>query len=193
MKVKKCSKCKREKPLDEFYNHKNSKDGKSNQCKECMTAYRNSRREHYKNYMQDLRNTNNEHVKETRRKSWQNQDPRKRMLSQARNRSNRKNIEFCLEIEDIPIPDKCPLLEIPFITGTKGNYEQTHSIDRIDPSKGYTKDNVWVITKKANSMKNSATEEELLTFCKNILKLYNIDDDIVRSIEKSIESRNKES
>lgn len=64
----------------------------------------------------------------------------------------------------------CPILEVPIIVGTKGEYEYSPSIDRIDNSKGYIKGNVQIISKKANSMKNSATSTELITFCKNILR-----------------------
>ena len=71
---------------------------------------------------------------------------------------------------DIIIPEKCPILEVPFVLGSKGDYEYTPTIDRIDNSKGYTKDNIQVISKKANSMKNSASLEELKIFCKNILR-----------------------
>ena len=65
----------------------------------------------------------------------------------------------------------CPILEVPLEFGTKGNYEFSPSIDRIDNSKGYVKGNIQIISKKANSMKNSASAEELRTFCKNILKM----------------------
>ena len=45
------------------------------------------------------------------------------------------------------------------------------SIDRIDDSKGYTKENVWVISFQANRMKNTASRTELTTFAQNWLKL----------------------
>jgi hypothetical protein len=35
------------------------------------------------------------------------------------------------------------------------------SIDRVDSSKGYTKDNIQVISHRANNLKNNATLEEL--------------------------------
>ena len=78
-----------------------------------------------------------------------------------------------------------------FVAGEKGNYEYTPSLDRIDPTKGYIKGNVWVITKRANTMKNSATREELLKFADNIYKYFG-DNDIVQPIEKSIELQDKE-
>ena len=92
------------------------------------------------------------------------------MYNRAKNRAIKNNLEFSISISDIIIPDKCPLLEVPFILGEKGNYEFTPTIDRIDNSKGYTKDNIWVISKKANSMKNSASFNELNKFCANILR-----------------------
>lgn len=186
--MKKCSKCKLEKRLDEFYNFKNSKDGKSHHCKECMCEYRYSKAEHYREYMKDMRLNNNEVVKETRRKSWRNLDPRKRLLQQCKNRANRKNIEFDLSINDIDVPEICPYLEVPFVMGIKGDYQYTYSLDRIDNSKGYIKGNVQVISMKANSMKNSATKEELIKFALKILKDY----EIVQTDMKISESKDKE-
>lgn len=92
------------------------------------------------------------------------------MFNRAKQRAIKNNLEFSICINDIVIPEICPLLEVPFILGDRGNYEFTPTIDRIDNSKGYTKDNIWVITKKANSMKNSASFKELNTFCTNILR-----------------------
>lgn len=181
MKTKKCSKCQRILPVDEFYNYVKSKDGLTHHCKHCYRKYRKEKQEHYRQYMENRRQTDNEVIKHTKNKSWQNLDPRKKMLQQAKNRCNRKNLEFNLEINDIILPSLCPLLEIPFVIGTRANYEHTYSLDRIDSAKGYIKGNVWVITKLANSMKNSATKKQLNVFAKNIFKYFK-DDDIVRTI-----------
>lgn len=92
------------------------------------------------------------------------------MWKRARDRAIKNNIDFNIEESDIKIPKICPILEVPIYCGTKGNYEYSPSLDRIDNTKGYIKGNIQVISKKANSMKNSASLDELKTFCKNILR-----------------------
>jgi hypothetical protein len=66
----------------------------------------------------------------------------------------------------------------------------TPTIDRIDRSKGYTKDNICIVSMLANSMKNAASPQELFTFSKTIINYIN--KDIVQPIEKSIELEDKE-
>ena len=81
---------------------------------------------------------------------------------------------FNLTIEDIVIPEKCPLLEIPLSTNPNDFKEQNYyTADRIDSSKGLVKGNIQVISMLANRMKNKATETELLTFATNGLKILN--------------------
>lgn len=92
------------------------------------------------------------------------------MWKRAHDRALKYNLEFNIEESDIIIPEICPLLNIPIICGDKDDYENSPSLDRIDNHKGYVKNNVWVISKKANSMKNSASHSELDTFCKNIIR-----------------------
>ena len=44
------------------------------------------------------------------------------------------------------------------------------SPDRIDSSKGYTKDNIQFVCNRVNAMKNNMNTEELLYFCKKIVE-----------------------
>jgi len=49
------------------------------------------------------------------------------------------------------------------------------SIDAINPKKGYTPDNIQVLSMKANAMKNSASQEELLQFANWILETTHVE------------------
>lgn len=51
----------------------------------------------------------------------------------------------------------------------KGRIKTNMSLDRIDNSKGYTKDNVQFVCDHINVMKNNLTTEDLLMFCKAIV------------------------
>ena len=184
--MKQCSKCKETKELDDYYNHNNTKDGKTHHCKACMTAYRKANAEKQKLYMRKLRETDNEGVKKARNKSYRNTPPNLKVFYQSQSRAKTRGIEFNITPEDIIVPEECPYLKVPFIIGTKDNYQYTHSLDRIDNDKGYIKGNVEIVTKLANSMKNSASNDELISFALEIIKR-NIDKDIVRAMLKSIE------
>lgn len=96
-----------------------------------------------------------------------------KLFVQVKSRAALKNIPFNLEESDIIIPEKCPYLEVPLTrTQGKGRVWTNASIDRIDPTKGYVKGNIQIISTKANVMKNSASQKELCIFAKNILKQY---------------------
>ena len=73
-----------------------------------------------------------------------------------------KNIKFDISENDLILPDICPVLGIPLqIWEGNGPRDNSPSIDRIDPKKGYIKGNVCIISMKANRIKNDATVEEL--------------------------------
>lgn len=95
-------------------------------------------------------------------------------LYNCKRNAQARSIEFNLSKGDIEWVLVCPLLDIILEYDqrfcTKDN---SPSVDRIDSTKGYTKDNVWVISSKANRMKNDASNQELLTFSKNILRRFN--------------------
>ena len=146
------------------------KERKSNKrrcfCTECMNtltdwqkkAIRKANDEEYNDrYKEQKRNFLIRHYKE-------------HMLSHAKIRAKKYGLDFDLTVEDLNIPQICPILEVPLVIGTNRDYEYSPSLDRIDNSKGYIKGNVQIISKKANSMKNSASISELKAFCKNVLR-----------------------
>ncbi len=100
--------------------------------------------------------------------------PEWKMLQRAKSRAGYKGHEFSITLEDIVIPAICPVLNIPLVvhSGRSGGYKDSPSLDRIDNTKGYTKDNIQVISQQANAMKLSATKEELLAFAQWVLEVY---------------------
>ena len=91
-----------------------------------------------------------------------------RLYTRARARATQQNLEFDITPDDIIVPDVCPILHTPFTYKTY----YTASLDRIDSNRGYTKDNIQVMSHKANAMKNSASKEELIKFADWIYKIY---------------------
>lgn len=181
-----CPICQKIKISDEFYKSTKglSTDGLQFLCSDCYNYHNDINKGKDKNYFRKLRAANDSDYKEhlnslKRENSYKNHISI--MLSNAKKRALKKGLEFNLTKEDIIIPELCPILNVPFIIGTKENYDFTPTIDRIDNSKGYIVNNIQIITNKANSMKNSADFKMLMNFANYINK--NIDQDIVRTVE----------
>ena len=88
------------------------------------------------------------------------------MLSRARSRAQRSGIEFSLELQDISIPEFCPVLGIPIRIG-EGRQAGSPSLDRIVPSWGYMPDNVRVISDHANRLKSDHSLKKLRELAAN--------------------------
>lgn len=71
----------------------------------------------------------------------------------------------------------CPYsgVQLKLITHTIKSDRQINSasLDRIDSSKGYTKDNIQFVSIPLNYMKNNLTHEETIEICKQIAKYFN--------------------
>ena len=83
------------------------------------------------------------------------------LLKKARERAKTSNIECTITLDDIMIPERCPVLGIPIVSNTGARHPGNPSLDRHDNSKGYVPGNVHVISLRANLIKNNATPDEL--------------------------------
>lgn len=104
---------------------------------------------------------------------WRQENQRESLWKSARNNAITKGRDFSIIPSDILIPEKCPYLNIPLtnIQG-QGRVWTNASLDRKDSSKGYTKDNIQVISILANCMKQHATEEQLLAFAQGVERIH---------------------
>ena len=114
-------------------------------------------REAVRAYQKQYRLENREAVL-AQKKQYHLENPEKRMLLGAKNRSKEAGLAFDIKLEDIEIPTRCPLLDTLLVVGGGHN---SPSLDRKDSTKGYTRENIWVISWRANALKNDATLAEL--------------------------------
>lgn len=133
--LKTCSLCGREKRSEEFHRKHTSKDGLDTRCKSC----RNS-------------SQTNDRLGDLARHMWR----------KARARAKRSGMDFDISPEDVVIPERCPILDIPIaINRGKKWANGSPSLDRIDNSKGYIKGNVAVISMQANNIKANLNVEDV--------------------------------
>ena len=103
------------------------------------------------------------------------------LTSNAKSRAKRKGLEFNLSKSFMEkLNDKqnsqCALtgIELNWVAGSLEGKQRVcppdrASLDRIDPNKGYTKDNVQLICEFVNRIKGWYPEHDLYEFCELIL------------------------
>jgi hypothetical protein len=98
-------------------------------------------------------------------------------LDHYKKRAAKKGLEFNLTIEWLieKLKDgKCEATGIPFKLKPNNTTSNPYypSIDRIDSSKGYTKDNCQLVITAFNNLKSDNDMELVLQFAKNFTKIY---------------------
>lgn len=142
-------------PLSEFQVDRRFPDGRKMYCKTCV------RKKSQKWYEEKSKNPEWRQEKNEKAKLYRNGSGKiNAMYAAAKSRAKARNIEFTITHSDIVIPMHCPILgmKLSFDTVERDN---SPSIDRIDNSKGYTPDNIQIISWRANYLKSSATLDEL--------------------------------
>lgn len=100
---------------------------------------------------------------------WRRRNPERYILHTVKSRAKKKGLDFNLSKEDIFIPEYCPILNIKLDIQVGGNNDKNSppSLDRIDPSRGYVKGNVRVISWRANNLLSDGTLEEFKLIVEN--------------------------
>lgn len=154
------------------------KEKRSQQAKEYYQLYKekvsNRNKEYRKNNKEKLkeyesnpvrRAKNAQHLKQKRK-----EDPCRFIFYSAKKRAKESNLPFEITKEDIqniyPIDDKCPILGIDLYVSDNNSTDHSPTLDKVIPEKGYIKNNIVVVSYRANRIKNDASLEE-------IEKLYN--------------------
>lgn len=89
--------------------------------------------------------------------------PEYHMWANAKARAKRKNIPFNIEVEDIEIPEFCPVFNIKMEIGTREEFMTSHapSLDKLIPALGYVKGNIKVISMRANIIKSFSSINDI--------------------------------
>ena len=144
-----CPTCKLTKSADCFY--KSRTTGKLHQyCKECNRKRSNR----YCSENKDKRSEKGRNLRTA--------NPAKYLFDHVKQRCKQSGMEFNLEPSDIVVPAECPVFFIPLKVADGKMDDNSPSVDRIDPTKGYVKGNICVISWLANRIKNNGTLEDRL-------------------------------
>lgn len=157
-----CSSCKQYKKSNNYSKNKHNKlrDGLSYVCKNCYSTIYN------KNRIEKAIVNKLDYILKMR-------------LNDSKQRAKKRNIYNDIIIDDLyelwNIQNgKCAISGIELTTESyNGRVNTNVSIDRIDSTKGYTKLNIQLVCSAVNMMKGALSTDELIFFCKNILKQNN--------------------
>lgn len=101
-----------------------------------------------------------------RNRTKERADIKGHLCTRANSRARAKGLEGTITAADLAWPKRCPVLGIeldytPRGHGRNFNNPANPSLDRWDLTKGYVPGNVFVISYRANTIKNNATWQEL--------------------------------
>ena len=86
---------------------------------------------------------------------------RYRLWAAARGRAKELGLPFDLDLNDIVLPQFCPVLGLELKTYPGPMEDSSPTVDRIVPELGYVQGNIVVVSNRANRLKNNASIEEL--------------------------------
>ena len=158
---KRNAKVREEYQSNKFPNRLNPKTGKEFQFGDEING------EYFIEYRQE-----NDHETGFRKEGWGNKDDFinkrfARTVKETRRRANKQGVPHDIDWKYIksifPKNYKCPVLGIKMEFGQKNNsFDNSPSLDKIIPQKGYVKDNVVWISMKANQIKSNGSDEEVM-------------------------------
>lgn len=159
--MQKCCTCNNTLDFSFFNKSSSTKTGYNYKCRACHKIYRTERKK-CPEIVEKIRKNNRDYRK---RKASDFDYRLEALLRAAKARAEEKGRAFDIDLlflkEIYPSDGKCPVFGIELKFGNSGFRENSPSIDRIDSSGGYTKDNVQTISWKANRLKAYATVEDL--------------------------------
>jgi hypothetical protein len=149
---KPCVKCKIIKLSYDYYSNKRNCNGLNSECKECV---KNRSNVYFKSDQgQDIRQNYYDDVIK--------QNVPKYFFKTTMANAKAKGFEHKIDISDLIIPKFCPIFGSELKISDNGYQKASSpSVDRIDNTKGYTKENIVIVSWRANNIKANATIDEM--------------------------------
>lgn len=97
-------------------------------------------------------------------------NPQLFMWRRTKQSAKERGIEFSIKPEDIIIPAVCPILLVPLVFGIGKSSAHSPSVDRIDNSKGYSSDNIAIISNQANRNKLNMSKDDIKRLYEYVFK-----------------------
>lgn len=147
---RKCTVCKETKALSDFTRSKHQKTGYMCYCKDC----------------------NNERNKRYRKNESTLERACKRIFSYAKRRASEKSIDFDIDatfLQSLYLQQGGLCKYTGDVLSLQAGCPQTVSIDRIDSSSGYTKENVCLVTWEVNNAKQARSIEAFKILCQKVV------------------------
>jgi hypothetical protein len=182
--LKTCTRCGQRQSLDCFSKNKSASDGLSYHCKTCASEYYQANKDKILAQNKEWQVNNPE-----RCRAYQLQHDRKRetgvtgkmraMLRGSRKRAKEKGILHTLKVKDLQamFVTHCPITGREIVWEPDLNQILHYnplgpSLDRTNPSEGYTPSNVRIVSHQGNTWKNNMTledAEKVVAYLRSIL------------------------
>jgi hypothetical protein len=95
----------------------------------------------------------------------------------AKKRAKKDNVIFTLNLEDLVFQKFCPVFNVELDWTVRKSLDKNRtprfnapSLDRVNPNKGYTKENVQIISLRANFLKSDGSDLEHIQIAKYLRK-----------------------
>lgn len=156
---KKCFKCKIFKSVEDFSKNRSTFDGYQKVCKKCFANY-DSVKKGYKKKSENRKNNLNTYLNYK--------------TTNLKTKCKQKNLDFDLNnnfLYELYLKQngKCYYTDIDIVHNLGCHQYNSISVDRLDPNKGYTKDNVVLASFSINSFKGMINVSEYKDFLNIII------------------------
>jgi hypothetical protein len=193
--MKRCRVCEQDLPLSAYTKHRATRDGLRHECRDCrkkqgqeylsnpLVAEAKAKRKKEYDQKNKERNAVYRKHKYITKDSTTIAGRAYSLYTHARGRASQYGLQFDLDrewVEGILEKGVCQVTGIPFVIDandcefvverevhTRSPF--TPSIDKIDPTKGYTKDNCQVVVYMYNTCKNTFSDEAVKHFCRSFV------------------------